>query len=378
MGKGAAFVQSGLYKLSLRSWCIMRELQRHNIPVVRSSVPVLYFGNLEQYLSSPLRVITAALNPSKNEFPDEEPAKRFPGACGAYPKGYFAALNQYFDPGHEPLWEWFVHFDTLLEGLRSGFRAGRPSRAVHTDLCSPIATQPTYSGLTSPQRRELEQLGAPLWSELAELIDPDVIVMSGGVSMRDRVAVFVDARWQRIFGSGRKSVELAEVDAWGRRRVGVFGLTTNVPFGALSFGERRLVGALVVEAVRSINTGRVRATNGHSRRIRSTPEERRMPIKVPEAPPPANMDFIKAAREGEPVSASYNFSRLCFRRNVIESIGPSEMFRVITPIGTFQMTKIDFYRDFGNVVESKSYREDGIYHYPKPPARAERYRVCEV
>ncbi|MFZ0226071.1 MAG: hypothetical protein WAL41_03795, partial [Mycobacterium sp.] len=208
------FPQNGLAKLLTSSWSIMRELQRLSIPVVRESVPVLYFGNLQQYLSSPLRVITAALNPSANEFPEKQRDMRFPGASEASQKTHFAALNRYFDSGHQPLWEWFVHFDALLEGMECGFGAGRRSRAVHTDLCSPIATQPTYSGLTPQQQRDLERLGMPLWSELAELVDPDVIVMSGGVSMRDRVAAFVDAEWVRIFGDGRKSVHLAEIDVW--------------------------------------------------------------------------------------------------------------------------------------------------------------------
>src|SRR6266576_3890566 len=57
MKQQSAVVQNGLAKLLARSWCAMRELQRSNIPVLRKSVPVLYFGNLQRYLSSPLRVI---------------------------------------------------------------------------------------------------------------------------------------------------------------------------------------------------------------------------------------------------------------------------------------------------------------------------------
>jgi len=88
-----------------------------------------------------------------------------------------------------------------------------------------------------------------------------------------------------------------------------------------------------------------------------------------------NADVTPTTVAGAAPTTTYHFSRLCFRRDAIEPIGRSEAFRVITPVGTFQMTKSDFYRDFQNVVESKSYREDGIYHYPKVPARAERYRV---
>lgn len=384
MKREFASIENQLSDLLTKSWSIMRELQRSNVPVVQKSVPVLYFGNLQDYLSSPLRVITAALNPSANEFPSNHWDMRFPGATETSENGHYAALNQYFDSGHHPLWEWFVHFDALLEGMGCGFLTGRSSRALHTDLCSPIATQPTYSGLTRQQQSDLEQLGMPLWSELAQLIDPDVIVMSGSIAMRDRVSAFVDTEWLRVFGTGRKSVDIAEINVWGRRRLGVFGLTTNVPFGALSFAERRAVGALIAEALRPRNTPRIRATKIEPSIAPESPKSRPVKAHITRRTPgkrrrggvveAASKTLIENTLAGLP-AASYNFSRLCFRRDVIESIGPNETFRVITPIGTFQMTKTQFRRDFPNVVASKSYREGGIYHYPKPPLRAERYRL---
>jgi hypothetical protein len=104
------------------------------------------------------------------------------------------------------------------------------------------------------------------------------------------------------------------------------------------------------------------------------PEEQRSAIETLKA---AAMTNAEATPTGiaSAVPTTYDFSRLCFRHDMIEPIGQSEAFQVITPVGTFQMSKSDFYRDFPNVVESKSYREDGIYHYPKVPARAERYRI---
>jgi hypothetical protein len=57
---------------------------------------------------------------------------------------------------------------------------------------------------------------------------------------------------------------------------------------------------------------------------------------------------------------TYNFSRLCFKRDIIEPLGWSEEFRVITPAGTFQMSKSRFYEVFANVVKTRSYQEDGI------------------
>ncbi len=388
-----ALIQVRLSELLLRSWLIMRELQGTDIPVVEKSVPILYFGSLSRYLLSPLRVVTVALNPSRNEFPIEDPAWRFPGADESSPEAHFDALNKYFDAGHKPLWEWFKHFDWLLAGLGSGFRPGRAASALHTDLCSPIATDPTYSHLAPMQRRELERLGMPLWAELCELLDPDVIVMSGGRLMRDRVVPFTNANWLTVFGSNRKSVKLAEIDVWGRPRVAVFGLTTQVPFGALSLEERKLVGTIVRDHIRikktcgvrdpvrkhDLSTGLISMPFSHARQgfqaTGATPEAPTTPIAEQAVATPSMLGSVNLSGRGESAMVSYRFSRLCFRRDVIDSLGIGESFRIITPIGTFQMTRADFYRDFQNVVVSRSYRIGGVYHYPKVPSRAEQYRV---
>ncbi len=71
--------------------------------------------------------------------------------------------------------------------------------------------------------------------------------------------------------------------------------------------------------------------------------------------------------------ASYEFSRLGFKADVIESLRDSDEFEIRTPEGSFIMTKRDFYRDFANVVQSMSYRERGLYHYPATPQKALKY-----
>ena len=73
--------------------------------------------------------------------------------------------------------------------------------------------------------------------------------------------------------------------------------------------------------------------------------------------------------------ATIRFPRLCFKRNVIEPLAFEDTFQIVTDTGTFQMTKAEFYTDFANVVGSRSYQEAGIYHYPKLPSKAEKYRV---
>src|SRR4051812_23219231 len=58
------------------------DLHRHEEFVVKPSVPILFFGDLQRYLSSPVRIVTVGLNPSRIEFPCEARFQRFPEACG--------------------------------------------------------------------------------------------------------------------------------------------------------------------------------------------------------------------------------------------------------------------------------------------------------
>lgn len=72
----------------------------------------------------------------------------------------------------------------------------------------------------------------------------------------------------------------------------------------------------------------------------------------------------------------YHASRLTFKRDVIEALGHDDQFRVVTPQGTFQMSKADFHAAFAKLCLTRSYRDVGIYHYPTVPRAAERFRIA--
>ncbi len=72
---------------------------------------------------------------------------------------------------------------------------------------------------------------------------------------------------------------------------------------------------------------------------------------------------------------TYAASRLRFLADVIEPMAMNNVFEIVTPIGTWRMTKAEFYRVFPNVVSSGSYVNSKYYHYPKPPQKAEQLRV---
>ena len=86
-------------------------------------------------------------------------------------------------------------------------------------------------------------------------------------------------------------------------------------------------------------------------------------------------DLSDAARPAQEGDAVYRYSRLCFKAEVIEALKPDDVFCVVTPGGTFRMTKREFYEEFPRVVSSPSYRIRGLYHFPKPPGRSLKFRV---
>jgi len=58
--------------------------------------------------------------------------------------------------------------------------------------------------------------------------------------------------------------------------------------------------------------------------------------------------------------AEYKSSRLTFKRDVIEPLDNDAVFRVVTPVGTFQMSKADFCRVFTKVRLTSSGAEGGV------------------
>jgi len=75
-------------------------------------------------------------------------------------------------------------------------------------------------------------------------------------------------------------------------------------------------------------------------------------------------------KKGEKPMVTYSHPRLCFKASYIEPLDDNDIFQIETKIdGKFQMSKADFYRVFSNVVKSRSYREEGIYHYPVIPKK---------
>jgi hypothetical protein len=223
--------------------------------VVRPSIPILFFGNSNQYLSSKLKVITLGLNPSRVEFPHEDSFLRFSGARnmyrgildGAFYDEYLQALNGYFRrPPNQPYEQWFSSFEHVLEGLDSSYYGNAPNAALHTDLCSPLATDPTWRNLPREVQFRLIQSGNPLWHSLVEWLSPDLIIASVARRHLGRISFPQVDDWRVVYTVERANLYKVEAtrlsisdakDAWL-----VFGRAAQKPFGTVSDVDKRKIG----------------------------------------------------------------------------------------------------------------------------------------
>jgi hypothetical protein len=174
-------------------------LSKHNIIPL---LPIYWFGDRPAYEASPLRVVTVGLNPSDREFRpnDQTPVSkdfRFPDHDGT-DNGWILALNNYFK--RNPYNAWFKgSFGAVLQSFDASFYPGAKNTAIHTDICSPWATIPTWSKLSDAVRQELEKEGYDIWKKLILALQPDIILFSSSPNHESKIDFpSPDAVWKKI------------------------------------------------------------------------------------------------------------------------------------------------------------------------------------
>lgn len=228
---------------------------------VTPAVPILFFGDLDGYWMSPLRILTVGLNPSWQEFPRYSPHARFPPAEGVTADEtdrYLDALSSYFRT--EPYRKWFGSFEPLLNGARSSYYGEQPSVALHTDICSPVATDPTWTRLQDAARTTLEADGGRLWHALLIAVKPHVVVLSVARRHLSRIKFGMRTEWRAIVrfdrwtgGSLRQrpyEVAACWYDVGDEPALFAFGPAARTPLGELATQQKRSAGAVVAQTWR--------------------------------------------------------------------------------------------------------------------------------
>lgn len=222
-------------------------------PAVHPSIPILFFGDYGAYFDSAIRIVTVGLNPSSQEFPTDGPFSRFPSSEQLIGSGcssdadrdlYLRCLPEYYRV--RPYWKWFNGaFQSVLQGAGAAY-FGSANTALHTDLCSPIATSPTWSKLSKSDRELLIEDGLELWHELIDGLQPDVVILSVARRHLEAIAFRADTSWSPVYRLDRR-VPYEVLGSWriltsGRRTLFAYGQAAQLPFGSVPAAAKIAIG----------------------------------------------------------------------------------------------------------------------------------------
>ena len=169
----------------LESYC-KDYYEKKDLPfVVKKSIPIAWFGDINAYLNSDKKILTVALNPSDKEFIEN----RFPKALESLnAQNLYDSLNAYFE--ENPYSPWFKNFEKILNILDSTY-GGKlntnnktfKNQSISIDIYSPLATSPTWGKLKSSEKQAI--INTSLFKTLLDYLNPDIILIS--VSQNDMI-----------------------------------------------------------------------------------------------------------------------------------------------------------------------------------------------
>lgn len=221
-------------------------------------LPVKWFGDREAYQKSKVKIITVGLNPSDKEFreKDGEPFTsqlRFPDYKIGNDASLEKALNRYFEKN--PYRRWFNGgFECILNGMDASYYSEKKTyRALHTDICCPWATTPTWMDLPTNEKKKLMAEGFQQWQQLVNSLSPDIILFSIPqeyikmlqISGLDELCRFTTTK----HGELRKRPVIIQKSMYGNS-LAVFGRTRNIPFGSLGKEQKMELGKQIIGLIK--------------------------------------------------------------------------------------------------------------------------------
>ena len=217
-------------------------------------MPIKWFGDRKAYQESETKIITVGLNPSDKEFREKDgdpytSQLRFPDYINGNNASLEKALNSYFKKN--PYRRWFNGgFEYILNGMDASYYSGKgTNRALHTDICSPWATDPTWMKLSSSVKKGLLAEGFPIWKQLVNELSPDVILFSIPQEYVKLLKVDPLNELCRITttksGDQRNKPVIIQKGMYGNS-IAIFGRTRNLPFGSLGKEQKKKLGKQII------------------------------------------------------------------------------------------------------------------------------------
>ncbi len=255
----------GIESLAFEVFEIMKK-QKEKSHIIKNSIPILYFGNLDLYENSNKKIITVGLNPSNKEFSDNDKKYsvnfRFP--CSKLSildhkdfLVYKKDLDNYFD--YNPYSQWFNSLCPILSGFQAGFGGtlkkcqSYENTAIHTDIATPFATDPTFSGLEDNEKCYLLNEGFEIWKKLISYLKPDIIILSGNKRIKEKLMESFC-----LSGSNFEKIQnLKDLEVWtaaikidpSKDALLIYGQTANFPFGKISDENKKKIGSEILKKI---------------------------------------------------------------------------------------------------------------------------------
>lgn len=243
-------------KLIQDCWADYQQKVKSMQCVLNNAIPILWFGNSIAYNDSDLKIITVALNPSDNEFHDRgnsivNISFRFPKYNGSL-KSLQDSYNNYFEEKN-PYKSWFDSgFEPILNGMGASYYSSKKfkNRVLHTDICCPYATNPTWNNLSKTEQENLLKDGFPLWEKLIDVLKPDVIIVSVKKQYVKKLCITQLSDLYKIVydknGNNRNSPIEIKQGKYQKAMI-VLGRTWNIPFGSIGKDQKIKLGEQIIK-----------------------------------------------------------------------------------------------------------------------------------
>jgi len=125
------------------------------------------------------------------------------------------------------------------------------NNTLHTNLCSPFATDIAWSKLKNSAQYTFSREGRKFWHRLIEILEPDIILFSIAREYLERV-MFRKSGWKiyksitkKKDGSPRSkpyNIEITESRSNSKKIYLVYGQPAYLPFGSLSYNIKLKLG----------------------------------------------------------------------------------------------------------------------------------------
>lgn len=186
-------INEDLSKIISTYWQDFQDKKNYDF-VVNPSIPVIWFGNIEKYNDSQLKIVTVSINPSKKEFEDDTGKSsfwRFKDISQDFSNKkslneddillLVNAYNSYF--GLNPYASYFNYYEKVLENyFDCDYHGQKKNTAIHIDLYTPIATE-YWKNLSEDEKGKIQPFsGSPknekFILEFLNYLEPNIVLFS--------------------------------------------------------------------------------------------------------------------------------------------------------------------------------------------------------